>query len=84
MVIIVMVIMMMIMIMILAAAAAADECITDCHDNSIVHIRYTFGCRQPAVDDKNKVIAFNLFPNARNVLSIGAQTTVAVVRKSFR
>lgn len=82
MVIIVMVIMMMI-IMILAAAAA-DECITDCNDNSFVHIRYTFGCRQPAVDDKNKVIAFNLFPNARNVLSIGAQTTVAVVRKSFR
>ncbi len=32
-----------------------------------------------AIDDQHKVISFDLFPNMNNLLSIGAQTTVALV-----
>ncbi|CAB4012030.1 laminin subunit alpha-like, partial [Paramuricea clavata] len=42
------------------------------------YCKYTFGCRQVAIDDQYKVISFDLFANTRNLLSIGAETTVAV------
>ena len=47
-------------------------------------LRYTFGCRQVAIDNSHKVISFDLYSVAKNLLSIGAQTTVAVVSTTMK